>query len=68
MKCFDENEIKAIKSALKSESRKKKIISESVDIILEKVEHFKCPEKEFTVNEIKDLPLSERIKFARMIR
>ncbi len=68
MKCFDEEEIKEIKAALKCELRKNKKSSDLEDSILEKVEHFKCPDKEFTVNQIKDLPLAERIKFARMIR
>lgn len=68
MKCFDEKEIKAIKTALKCELRKGKKSSLIEDEILDKVQHFKCPDKEITVNEIKNLPLKERIKFARMIR
>ncbi len=69
MKCFDEDEIKSIKQALKCELRKNKkskVITE--DEILEKVEHFKCPDKIVSVDEIKKLPLKERIRFARMIR
>ncbi len=68
MKCFDEEEIKVIKAALKCELRKNKKSTILEDAILEKVEHFKCPDKEFTVNQMKNLPLSERCKLARMIR
>ncbi len=68
MKCFDEEEIKIIKAALKCELRKSKKSSIIEDEILDKVNHFKCPDKELTINEIKNLPLSERVKFARMIR
>ncbi len=70
MKCFDDEEIKMIKKSLKCELRKnkgKKSIAIE-DEILEKVEHFKCPEKTRSINEIKELPLKERVKFARMIR
>jgi len=71
MKCFDEDEIKAIKSALKCELRKNKNKNKKLSTIeneiLEKVEHFECPEKILSVNEIKKLTLKERVKFARMI-
>ena len=70
MKCFDDEEIKAIKYALKCELRRNKTKKSSIieDEILEKVEHFKCPEETRFINEIKELPLKEHIKFARMIR
>jgi len=42
MKCFNEKEIKAIKTALKCELRKNKKTSTLEDSILEKVEHSKC--------------------------
>lgn len=68
MKCFDEKEIKAIKAALKCELRKNKKISTLEDSILEKIEHFKCPEETLPISKISELPLSENIKYTRMIR
>ncbi len=57
MKCFDDDEIKAIKLALRCELRKNKKSSIIEDDILEKVEHFKCPDKTISVDKIKNLPL-----------
>ena len=65
MKCFNEKEIKAIKTALKCELRKNKKSSILEDEILEKVEYFKCPTKTLHVSEMSKFPLSERIKYAK---
>ncbi len=69
MKCFNEKEIKAIKSAIKCElSKNKKVSSATLDSTLEKIESFKCPEETLLISKISELPLSERIKYARMMR
>ena len=60
MKCFNDDEIKAIKSAIKCELRKnKKVSSTTLDSTLEKIEHFKCPEETLPISKISELPLSE---------
>ena len=68
IKCFDEREIKAIKAALKCELRKNKKIIHLEDSILEKVEHFKCPEETLPISKVSELPLPERIKYAKMMK
>jgi len=70
MKCFNDNEIKAIKSAIKCELRKNKKVSSAIlDSTLEKIEHFECPDKStISVSEISKLPLAERIKYAKMLK
>ena len=68
MKRFSNNEIKAIKLAIKCELRKnKKVSSTTLDSTLEKIQSFKCPEETVSISEITKLPLSERIKYARII-
>ena len=69
MKCFDNDEIEAVKLAIKCQLRKnKKVSDETFDNILEKVETFKCPEKTLPISKISELSLSERIKYARIMR
>jgi len=69
MKCFNNDEIKAIKSAIKCELRKNKKVSSAIlDSTLEKIEHFECPEETLPISKISELPLSERIKYAKMLK
>jgi len=69
MKCFNDDEIKAIKSAIKCELRKKKKVSSTtLDSTLEKIEHFKCPEETLPISKISELPLSERITYTRTMK
>ncbi len=69
MKCFNNNEIEAIKLAIKCELHKNKKISPiTLESVLEKVQSFKCPEETLPISKISELPLSERIKYARMMR
>ena len=60
MKCFNDDEIKAIKSAIKCELRKKKKVSSAtLDSTLEKIEHFKCPEETLPISKISELSQKE---------
>jgi len=70
MKCFKDDEIAAVKLAIKCEIRKnKKVSSATLDAVLEKIDHFKCPDKStISVSEISKLPLAERIKYAKMLK